>query len=123
MITKARTTAIVLAASLLTLGGGAITGSAIGSAASSAADQCTGNAFRNADDGDGLTTVGANLKVGPYASCNNVVWMPAGTHVYYWCYISNSYGNTWTYARIAGTQTHGWIVDGKLNDNGALARC
>jgi hypothetical protein len=99
-----------------------------GSSSASAAVECAGWGFRNADDKSGRTEVGANLKVGPYTECGNVVWVPADTLVYYWCYVSNEYGNTWSFVRIAGTQTHGWIYDGHLplNPNGtrgATAYC
>ncbi|MDF4250392.1 hypothetical protein [Streptomyces sp. WMMB303] len=39
----------------------------------------------------------------------------------YHCYVTNSYGNTWTYVRVqTGTLSdYGWIYDGNLPSNGS----
>jgi hypothetical protein len=89
---------------------------------SAAAVSCTRD-YVNADEGSGTLTVGAHLKVGPYAECADIVWMPAGTLVRYWCYYENVYGNEWSFVRIAGTQTHGWVYDGHLNNGGSTQAC
>ncbi|WP_051854640.1 hypothetical protein [Streptomyces sp. NRRL B-1347] len=91
--------------------------------AASPAVTCSGWKYANYDHGSGTLERGANMKKGPYAACGNVKGMDAGTKVYYWCYALNDYGNTWTYARIAGTETHGWISDDHLSDGGAAEEC
>jgi hypothetical protein len=98
-------------------------------AVSAAPISCAGWVVDANGPGEGATIEGANMKVGPYATCGNVVYVPAGTYVYYWCYIVNDYGNTWTYARIRGTETKGWISDAHLPLNqdgvsrGSLTHC
>lgn len=100
----------MIIASLSLAAGSLLAGS---TAAGAAAVDCRENVGANGP-GEGRTISGANMKTGPYADCGNVEWMPAGTHVYYWCYVANDFGNTWTYARIAGTETKGWILDDRL---------
>lgn len=85
--------------------------------------ECTGWTYENNDNDGGELLVGAYLKVGPYAECGNVVWMPAGTDVWYWCYVTNEYYNTWSFVRIAGTQTYGWVYDGHMDDGGSYQGC
>ncbi|MEV0505771.1 SH3 domain-containing protein [Streptomyces spectabilis] len=116
-----RHTAALAAVGSLALGLSALT--AAPTQAAPQAVTCSGWDYSNLDHGSGTLTRGANMKVGPYAACGNVRGMDTGTKVYYWCYTVNDYGNTWTYARIAGTETHGWISDSHLSDGGAGAEC
>ncbi|GAB3452035.1 hypothetical protein [Actinophytocola sediminis] len=121
---------VIITSILLATGAGLFTPSASATGpASPAAVECTGWDFENVDDGSGRLVRGANMKVGPYEACGNEVWIQPGTLVYYWCWVANDYGNTWTFARIAGTQTHGWIYDDHLPTNpdgstkGAVKHC
>jgi hypothetical protein len=60
-----------------------------GVTASAAPVSCSGWVAGANGAGEGATIEGANMKVGPYAVCNDVKYMPAGTYVYYWCFVAN----------------------------------
>ncbi|MCX4529973.1 hypothetical protein OG982_30580 [Streptomyces sp. NBC_01551] len=50
--------------------------------------------------------------------------LKSGAKVYYHCYVTNAHANKWIYARIAGTETEGWVFGDKSTlDSGTLARC
>jgi serine/threonine-protein kinase PknK len=55
-----------------------------------------------------------HLKTGPYETCNDVATATTGTKLWYHCYITNAYGNVWTYVRIVGTNTQGWMSNANL---------
>jgi len=89
---------------------------------------CSGWTWGNFDAGAGYSTGTYKLKDGPYQECTNAGQTYAGTYLYYHCYITNDYGNTWTHARISGTSIQGWISDANLtlNDDGtrgAIEKC
>lgn len=90
---------------------------------------CSGWAHSNKDVGAGYSTGTYALKAGPYAACSNNGQTYNGTYLYYHCYTRNDYGNTWTWARIAGTSTEGWFSDANLTLNpdgvtrGAVNHC
>jgi hypothetical protein len=88
-----------------------------------AAISCSGWGHGNYDGGAGYSNGTYALKAGPYAACGNTGQTYAGTYLYYHCYVTNEYGNSWTYARIAGTNTEGWFSDANLNNGGATAHC
>jgi len=96
-----------------------------GVASASAQAVTCGVSGPNRDPGGGTTTVGLNMQTGPYQDCANVVWLSAGTQVWYWCYDNNEYGNTWTYGRaiIGGRDYYGWVLDAKLDDGGSYWHC
>ncbi|WEV27710.1 hypothetical protein OYE22_22900 [Streptomyces sp. 71268] len=97
----------------------------LGTAPSQAASAvtCTGWEYANYDDATGSVSKAGHMKVGPYAACDDVEYLAVATNVYYWCYAVNDYGNTWTYARIKGTSTQGWISDGSLTNGGSHYPC
>ncbi|MFD5628554.1 MULTISPECIES: hypothetical protein, partial [unclassified Streptomyces] len=104
----------------------------LGTAATSnaaAAISCSGWNHSNPDAGAGYSTGTYALKAGPYAACGNTGQTYNGTYLYYHCYVTNDYGNTWTWARISGSSTEGWISDANLTLNadgwsrGATERC
>ncbi|MEU4491878.1 hypothetical protein AB0F96_00105 [Streptomyces sp. NPDC023998] len=65
-----------------------------------------------------------HLKTGPYAACLNVAQAQSGAKLWYHCYVVNAYGHAWTYVRIAGTKTSGWMSNDNLaNQNGPAFRC
>lgn len=80
-------------------------------------DDCTRLSFPYNGEGAGRMTGTYNLKVAPYASCGNVARLTTGTVVYYQCFYNNSYGNTWWYVRVQGTQTYGWMSWDNLEDD------
>ncbi|WP_185921576.1 hypothetical protein [Streptomyces sp. WAC06614] len=85
---------------------------------------CTGWAHSNRSDGYGKTSQGTHLYTGPYAECSYVTEVKSGTKIYYHCYVTNAHANKWIYARIAGTNTEGWVFGDKSTlDGGTLARC
>jgi hypothetical protein len=57
-------------------------------------------------------------RVGPYEACYPASTYPAGTRLTVNCYVSNSYGNTWSYIR--GT---GWVFDEHLSNYGSPYPC
>ncbi|MEU9012647.1 hypothetical protein AB0D12_23355 [Streptomyces sp. NPDC048479] len=65
-----------------------------------------------------------HLKTGPYATCSDVAQAQSGAKVWYHCYVVNSHGHTWTFMRIAGTNTSGWMSNDNLTkQNGPAFRC
>ncbi|MGW0834820.1 hypothetical protein [Streptomyces prunicolor] len=69
---------------------------------------------------DGATT----MRVRPYSACGSVGTFVSGTKFFYWCTVENSYGNTWIYGRIDGTQTKGWVYNYDVSwDAGTTADC
>ncbi|MFF7438845.1 protein kinase [Streptomyces sp. NPDC008122] len=85
---------------------------------------CTGWAHQNRSDGYGRAAQNTHLYTGPYAKCSYVTAIASGTKVYYHCYVTNAEAHKWIYARIAGTDTEGWIFGDKSTlDSGTLARC
>ncbi|MGW5777933.1 protein kinase domain-containing protein [Streptomyces sp. NPDC003863] len=85
---------------------------------------CTGWAHQNRSDGYGRAAQNTHLYTGPYAKCSYVTAIASGTKVYYHCYVTNAEAHKWIYARIAGTDTEGWIFGDKSTlDGGTLARC
>ncbi|WP_328923952.1 protein kinase [Streptomyces sp. NBC_00190] len=55
-----------------------------------------------------------HLETGPYQTCPAVSLAKAGTKLWYHCYVVNAHGNKWTYVRIDGTNTSGWMSDDNL---------
>ncbi|WP_328923511.1 protein kinase [Streptomyces sp. NBC_00190] len=85
---------------------------------------CTGWAHSNRSNGYGHATQDTHLYTGPYAECSYVTEVKSGAKVYYHCYVTNASANKWIYARIAGTDTEGWVFGDKSTlDSGTLARC
>ncbi|MFF5809143.1 protein kinase [Streptomyces sp. NPDC012746] len=85
---------------------------------------CTGWAHSNRSNGYGHAAQNTHLYAGPYAECSDVSELKSGAKVYYHCYVTNAHANKWIYARIAGTETEGWVFGDKSTlDSGTLARC
>ncbi|MGW2814202.1 protein kinase domain-containing protein [Streptomyces sp. NPDC001415] len=85
---------------------------------------CAGWAHSNRSDGYGHAAQTTHLYTGPYAGCSYVTEVKSGAKVYYHCYVTNAQANKWIYARIAGTNTEGWVFSDKSTlDGGTLARC
>ncbi|MFF4225868.1 serine/threonine-protein kinase [Streptomyces abikoensis] len=64
------------------------------------------------------------LGSGPYASCPTLAEAKSGVKVWFHCYITNNYGHRWTYVRIDGTKSMGWMYNGNINrQNGPDTPC
>lgn len=55
-----------------------------------------------------------HLLAAPYQNCPAGALVKDGTKLWYHCYIVNSYGNQWTYVRVDGTNTTGWLYNRDL---------
>ncbi|CAL9628808.1 MULTISPECIES: hypothetical protein [Streptomyces] len=60
----------------------------------------------------------APVRMGPYGDCTKVTSYSAGTSVPVNCYVTNSYGNTWSYVRGSG-----WVWDAHLSNGGSPHPC
>lgn len=72
------------------------------------------NPYRTKD----YAAVSAPVRVGPYGACGQVGTLPVNSSVTVDCYVTNSYGNTWSY--IHG---YGWVWDSNLVNGGSPDRC
>ncbi|MET7622176.1 serine/threonine-protein kinase [Streptomyces sp. NPDC005408] len=92
---------------------------------SSVSKSCGGWSHQDPHPGTyGNMTGTYHLKTGPYATCSDVAQVKSGAKVWYHCYVVNGYGHPWTYVRISGTQTAGWMSNDNLtNQNGPTYRC
>ncbi|MFE5768458.1 protein kinase [Streptomyces sp. NPDC056485] len=55
-----------------------------------------------------------HLLTAPYQPCPAGALVKNGTKLWYQCYVVNSYGNQWTYVRVDGTNTTGWLYNRDL---------
>ncbi|MEV0990612.1 serine/threonine-protein kinase [Streptomyces sp. NPDC049949] len=55
-----------------------------------------------------------HLLTAPYQPCPAGALVKDGTKLWYQCYVVNSYGNQWTYVRVDGTNTTGWLYNRDL---------
>ncbi|WP_414166943.1 serine/threonine-protein kinase [Streptoverticillium reticulum] len=63
-----------------------------------------------------------HIQTGPYQACPSVTLARSGTKLWYHCSVVNAYGNTWTWVRVAGTNTSGWMSNDNLTrQNGPSA--
>ncbi|MFG2131622.1 hypothetical protein ACGFNV_27910 [Streptomyces sp. NPDC048751] len=72
------------------------------------------NPYRTTDYAAG----NAPVRMGPYGVCDQVTSIPSGSSVTVNCYVTNSYGNTWSYVRGSG-----WIYDANLRNGGSPYPC
>ncbi|WP_221357709.1 hypothetical protein [Streptomyces beigongshangae] len=119
-----RKLAVTMTALALVTGLGGVSASTATAAPNSAsAAVCNTQSGRNVDTGHGIMAGTYNLKNMWYSYCDNVTRVEKGTKLYFHCWVQNSSGNWWVYARIANTQTYGWMsLDnfdwGKSTSNG-----
>ncbi|WP_330334269.1 serine/threonine protein kinase [Streptomyces sp. NBC_00536] len=65
-----------------------------------------------------------HIETGPYETCPAVSLAKTGTKLRYYCYTVNAYGNKWTYVRVDGTTTSGWMSNDNLTgQKGPLSPC
>lgn len=55
-----------------------------------------------------------HLETGPCETCPAVSLAKTGTKLWYHCYVVNAHGNKWSYVRIDGTNTSGWMSNDNL---------
>ncbi|WP_190184209.1 serine/threonine-protein kinase [Streptomyces cirratus] len=55
-----------------------------------------------------------HLEAGPYQNCPAVTAAKSGTKLWLHCYVVNARGNKWTYVRVDGTNTAGWMSNDNL---------
>ncbi|GHF20803.1 MULTISPECIES: serine/threonine-protein kinase [Streptomyces] len=84
---------------------------------------CTGWSHADPKPGTyGFMAVSSHIQTGPYQMCPSVTLAKSGTKLWYHCSVVNAYGNTWTWVRVAGTNTSGWMSDDNLTrQNGPSA--
>jgi hypothetical protein len=86
---------------------------------------CGGWSHRNPKPGTyGYMSGTYHLMTGPYQNCQAVALAKSGTKLWYHCSVVNAHGHNWTYVRVAGTNTTGWMSNDNLTrQNGASTRC
>lgn len=72
------------------------------------------NPYRTKD----YAAVNAPVRMGPYGACTSVGTLPVNSSVTVDCYVTNSYGHTWSY--IHG---YGWVWDSNLRNGGSPNAC
>lgn len=84
---------------------------------------CTGWSHADPKPGTYGFMAGSNhIQTGPYEMCPSVTLAKSGTKLWYHCSVVNAYGNTWTWVRVAGTNTSGWMSNDNLTrQNGPSA--
>ncbi len=86
---------------------------------------CTGWHHDDPDPGTtGYMNGDDHIESGPYETCPDIALARTGAKVWYQCYVVNAYGNRWTYIRIAGTESAGWMSNDNLeNQDGPSTPC
>ncbi|MFE9387915.1 SH3 domain-containing protein [Streptomyces sp. NPDC006784] len=117
----------LLSATAVAIAPGATAASASAPALKSAAVDCSwskpGDKDHSSYKGLRSGVYSAPVRKGPYGDCSATRWLYTddAPMIDYHCYVTNSYGNTWTYVRVqTGTLSdYGWIYDGNLPSNGS----
>ena len=80
---------------------------------------------RGSEYGSGAGNGSWNLYIGPYSACATTGFTAAhGDQLRLWCYVTNAYGNEWTYVQDTVSDKYGWISDSNfLGGVGASNRC
>ncbi|MEV5177823.1 hypothetical protein AB0L10_44045 [Streptomyces flaveolus] len=101
--------------------------SAAASSQGSTAVTCTGWPTGGFSDEYDYTVEGqySYLRKGPYGACDVVLRLGPGWSLDVACYVTNDYGNTWSYAHFnnGSTRYWGYIYDANLQGNGSSKRC
>ncbi|GHC71436.1 serine/threonine-protein kinase [Streptomyces cinnamoneus] len=81
----------------------------------SVSKSCSGWSHRDPAPGSyGYMSGSYHLQTGPYENCPSVSLAKSGTKLWYHCSVVNAHGNTWTYVRVEGTKTSGWMSNDNL---------
>ncbi|MFH9983872.1 hypothetical protein ACH4ND_32600 [Streptomyces sp. NPDC017179] len=120
--------ALAVAALGATLALSALSAPAAQAAATAPAAETCGNTYWPHQQLDGtigkvISSSSAAVHTGPYGSCTGVGEIAPGTKVEYDCYVRNDYGNTWTWVRVPGGGSLGWVYDAYLSNNGSGKPC
>ncbi|MEV5241007.1 serine/threonine-protein kinase [Streptomyces cinnamoneus] len=93
--------------------------------ASPVSKSCSGWSHRDPNPGTyGYMSGSYHLQTGPYENCPSVSLAKSGTKIWYHCSVVNAHGNTWTYVRVEGTKTSGWMSNDNLTrQTGPSTRC
>jgi hypothetical protein len=97
------TTALALVTGL----GGVSASTATAAPNSASAAVCNTHIGHNLDTGHGIMAGTYNLKNMWYSYCDNVARVKKGKTLYFQCWVKNSSGNWWVFARIG--DTYGWM--------------
>lgn len=65
----------------------------------------------------------APLRIGPNEGCHASANIHKGATLIYYCYVTNSSGNTWTFVQNPRVMAYGWIWDGHLSGHGSPHSC
>ncbi|WP_438289906.1 protein kinase domain-containing protein [Streptomyces sp. HUAS TT7] len=86
---------------------------------------CTGWSHKDPAPGSyGYMAGDYHLQTGPYQTCPAVSLAKSGTKLWYHCYVTNAHGNKWTYVRIEGSSTAGWMSNDNITrQHGASTPC
>ncbi|MFD9818557.1 serine/threonine-protein kinase [Streptomyces violascens] len=86
---------------------------------------CTGWSHKDPAPGSyGYMAGDYHLETGPYQTCPAVSLAKSGTKLWYHCYVTNAHGNKWTYVRIEGSSTAGWMSNDNITrQHGASTPC
>ncbi|MFI1968388.1 serine/threonine-protein kinase [Streptomyces cinnamoneus] len=92
---------------------------------SSVSKSCGGWSHQDPKPGTyGYMSGSFHLQTGPYETCPAVSLAKTGTKLWYHCYVVNAHGNKWTYVRVEGTSTSGWMSNDNLTrQNGPSVHC
>ncbi|MFG2292080.1 hypothetical protein [Streptomyces sp. NPDC048603] len=110
-----------VAATVLAAAAAGTFATATAQAATAPLDDCSQAAPARQDNPYTTTHTAVNaapLRMGPYGTCHKLQTYAQGSSITVRCYITNSYGNTWSYEPGAG-----WIWDGHLSGGGSPYPC
>ncbi|WBB79772.1 hypothetical protein O7606_27210 [Micromonospora sp. WMMD882] len=65
----------------------------------------------------------APLRIGPNEGCRASAIEHKGAELIFYCYVTNSSGNTWTFVQNPRVVAYGWIWDAHLSGYGSPNRC
>ncbi|MFG3363945.1 hypothetical protein ACIPWY_05760 [Streptomyces sp. NPDC090032] len=86
---------------------------------------CGGWTHRDPNPGTyGYMSGSHHIVTGPSQTCSSVALAENGSKLWYHRSVVNAHGRNWTYVRVAGTNTSGWMSNDNLaNQSGASTRC
>ncbi|MFI5980039.1 protein kinase [Streptomyces sp. NPDC051555] len=80
-----------------------------------ASTSCSGWSHKDPKPGTyGYTAGDVHLETGPYERCPDASPARSGTKLRYFCYVVNADGDKWTYVRLDGSTSAGWMSNADL---------